>query len=680
MSVMAKTITSWKLNLVQPLILRLCNKRNRIPCINIMSKRTLFILQRFSKQYKHFFLYQKQMQAFMSDIKPVKLPCIKSLPEHVQMHRILENSIHYSNTIMQPIKTKISITSDKMETIRNTDWSSESPESCYHALKKLAHCYLNGFQFDNETYDKILEACRMKLHDLNDSQIQNIMQYLIVLNNVLKPLSSYSNFIFAISKQCLKRFFSSDIREMLFMISGFYLIEAYTSAYMWRALRKLGSKCYRLTAKNLVQFLLYLSVSNVSDINMFDIECYLDECINDLTGNEIGIAARGFFMNETKIHLVSLMKKIITVAGNKIQIMDNVCVGAVMKLIRYSDCSESRIAVRDMLILLRPEIKRLPLISLTHISHVAGGLRVYDKILLDDIAKRVENEFESARLKDIERIIYALCTVTPGTQYQDTCYKIVDKLLLSYKTVRANEISYFPTSLLRILQFLSYKNIYPEQLFAEVMDPKFVQTIHRNNIKYLSDELLRLHCSIIIERPNYTGPFLSHEVYSCLIKKHCHRIDVANRHNTVKVHNELMYLLKDKLGLNTYIDFVLPHFSFNYVVLGFDEHNNSVDVEPILSTMKRGTIKRVDTDDLKKLQWKILIPLTKRNKVIGYDGYTSHVYTIFRQLKAIGYTPRLVNCFEWEEFTTDDARCKYLHQLIFDKNDSDHMEKQSLLG
>lgn len=49
---------------------------------------------------------------------------------------------------------------------------------------------------------------------------------------------------------------------------------------------------------------------------------------------------------------------------------------------------------------------------------------------------------ETARIKDIERIIYGICTVTPMTDYySNVCYKLLNEIILTYKTVRASEIN-----------------------------------------------------------------------------------------------------------------------------------------------------------------------------------------------------------------------------------------------
>lgn len=96
------------------------------------------------------------------------------------------------------------------------------------------------------------------------------------------------------------------------------------------------------------------------------------------------------------------------------------------------------------------------------------------------------------------------------------------------------------------------------------------------------------------------------------------------------------------MGINIYIDYVLPHYPNREIILGMDKYNNSVDIEPILSAMQTGTIKSVKNDELQNISWKILMILSYHGKILGHDGCSGYVQRQFRQLKAIGYQPILV--------------------------------------
>lgn len=79
----------------------------------------------------------------------------------------------------------------------------------------------------------------------------------------------------------------------------------------------------------------------------------------------------------------------------------------------------------------------------------------------------------------------------------------------------------YPISLVRILIFLTIKNIYAPELIQHVFDPTFIKKTYKNNLKLLTNEWLILHCSVKIELPYYEGPLLTDNMYEYLIQVQC---------------------------------------------------------------------------------------------------------------------------------------------------------------
>lgn len=90
--------------------------------------------------------------------------------------------------------------------------------------------------------------------------------------------------------------------------------------------------------------------------------------------------------------------------------------------------------------------------------------------------------------------------------------------------------------------------------------------------------------------------------------------------------------------MDVHIDYILPHYPSRDIIFGLDEHNNHVDVEPILSSMPFGTLKYVNSDKLNKIKWYVLYLLPLTTKVVGHNGYIRPVYRKMKELKALGYT------------------------------------------
>lgn len=50
------------------------------------------------------------------------------------------------------------------------------------------------------------------------------------------------------------------------------------------------------------------------------------------------------------------------------------------------------------------------------------------------------------------------------------------------------------------------------------MEPEYVTKAYKYNLSLLSNEFLIIDCSLKIELPDYTGPFLDDKIYKYLVK------------------------------------------------------------------------------------------------------------------------------------------------------------------
>lgn len=96
------------------------------------------------------------------------------------------------------------------------------------------------------------------------------------------------------------------------------------------------------------------------------------------------------------------------------------------------------------------------------------------------------------------------------------------------------------------------------------------------------------------------------------------------------------------MGINVYIDYILPHYPSREIIFGMDKYNNSINIESILSAMETNTIKSVKSNKLDNINWKILFILSNLGNVLGHNDYNGYIQRQLRQLKTIGYEPILV--------------------------------------
>ncbi|CAK9825821.1 hypothetical protein ANTRET_LOCUS3758 [Anthophora retusa] len=589
-----------------------------------------------------------------------------SVPEHKCIHAMFVNSINYKNSVLSPISRIQKVSKEDLEYMYAIDWSSQNTETIFSAIKKLVYCHLNGSQFEIPLYDQILQATVSSLPQFSDNEIKLIMQYLIMLVDKTKETVTQKNLLKALNEECIKRFFRVDIDEMLLICDAFYQLGDYTSNYLWRALRKLSSKVHKLSGKNVVQLLFLANISKSTGLlNMFEIECQLEECMYELSGNEIGIIARGFFLSKKKVKSRNLMTKMMKRVLDSVDTMDSNTLSAFMKLVRYTQCVYCQPTFQDLITSLHPKISYLSLKCLMQTMHACAALRLYDKFLIDRILERTVNEVKSIRIKDIERIMFAISSITPPTKYYtDVCHELKNEIISTYQTGRAIEIQKFASTFGSIAMHLAIKDIYVPEMIQYIFNPEFIKKMYRKDLKLLKNDLLYLNCCVKIDMPDYKGPFLNESICQYLMKKYTLVDDVFEKYNKIKLQTEIVFLCKNNLGINPYVDYILPSHSQRYIILGLDENGKCIDVEPILSKMPLNTIKYVNIDELKKIKWKILFVIPSVVRIKGYDGVHGNMRKNIQHLKTIGYTPILICETEWE-FYTDEEKVNYLNQSIF---------------
>ncbi|XP_076303366.1 uncharacterized protein LOC143221763 [Lasioglossum baleicum] len=668
MSVIVNRILNCRRGNVRKLFdLRLYKQSSHVPCSNNeWNKRNFITLQRFPEEHERFLVYRTSTNiAYNQDEPPRNV--VGKLSEHRQMHKYLQESSNYTETIVPPIKSTFIVSADEVETIVNMNWTQESSLTCLNAMKKLAHYHLNGSCLLDEMYENILNNLTTKLSAFSDKEIHMLMPYLIVMNSKWLEMKPYASFTKELSKQCMQRFFSADIKELLFTIDAFYQLQLYSAQYMWRSLRKVASKMFKLSGKEMIQVLFYMSMCKAPNLQMFELECQLLEKLSEVSADELGIACRGFFMSRRKIQNSQLVEQIMEKVTNNVFTMQDLTLAAVMKQMRYSANLNIQDELNKFLVQFRSDMENRSLLLLMHVAQTMASLRVYDPVVMKHISDRLEKEFSTARLKDIERILYAICTISPSSEYRDACKRILDLLLSTYKTVRANEFMQHPKVIFHILTYLSYKKIYSEELLRFIFEPAYLINAHKNNMWYLTSDFLILACTVEIELPNYTGPLLNDELRTCLVKKFCARESVDEGYAYLRFRTELLYMCKEVFGPDVHFDYILPHYYISDVIIGFDEQNKCVPAQPILSEIPNGTIKRVPN-----IKWKILVPLSYHSRVMNHDEYSGPVRARLRQLQSIGYIPIPLYKVEWDKYESKEEKCSYLEKLVLEHEPVDY--------
>ncbi|XP_014484768.1 PREDICTED: uncharacterized protein LOC106749627 [Dinoponera quadriceps] len=622
-------------------------------------------------------LVQSSTQGVEPDDRHETVSKSEIMGENDYAHRLFLNSYKYAKSMMLRNTAHAEVSNEKAKELLEQDWSQKIGNELLSAVKKLSYnISYNDERIDEHLYKNAFVAMHNNHQKLNDQDLITLTRYLVPFCQYLIKEPFCQQFYKQLNLECVKRFMNLSVNNMLALCDTFYeMAHSYKSEYIWYAIRKLGNKPQKLAPHHLIQVLFFLNVCRKLPINMYELEYHLEQCFDELTINEVGVAALGFFKTGTKIKSHWLLSRLMTRTIAELNYTDTVSIGAIAKLIRYSMQLTEINKLKELIDAIVPIESRLTLMTLNHIAHASTRVSLYHEELINTIIKRLNNELTTARIKDFERLIFYLTcfNVDPN---KSVYHNVIQELRAAWYTSRAQEIQQFPYVISRLLIFLSYVNLYPTDLIERVMASQFIHNMTTGKYYLVSQGYMVLDYSLQVEVPEYSGPFLREPLRDYLFKRYFLNFKSAesSRANILLTHvlqtcQEMFNNTSDIL-----VDQLLPHFMTRDITFALDEQNRLVSIKDYMSKFEPGEIKRISEEDRKNIRWIVLI--------MGYQGvlikHTNETVTRLpigllaariRQLAKIGYTPILVSHVEWEKCETQEERYNYIRQLLF-QNDA----------
>nr|XP_050850124.1 FAST kinase domain-containing protein 5, mitochondrial isoform X1 [Vespula vulgaris] len=587
------------------------------------------------------------------------------ITENQYARQYLQHSIHFNETIVPQRKVEVIVTDEEAEKLLNRNWSTVDTVEVVSAFRILSYNIINKSDDDvNEIrYKCILNALKENINNLTDNLLQEVLFNLLPFQKYLQDTKSFKDLIKLLDRHCEKQYKQWSINKMFLIADTFYCLDVYkNSNFIWKLLRKMNSKLNKLTPKNLVQLMFFVNINRKTPLNMYEVEVILEEHLNDLSINELGIIAMGFFKSKTKIKNPKLIKAIINRLICEINKADDITISALLKLIRYSMKYDEMINFKMLLDSIIPILSKLNLQCLMHIIHVYAKVHMYTKPLLDTVITRMYNEIKTARLKDIEKLTYALNIFSV-----DTTHPIYDKIIEEITSRLSNdktEIFKYPWMYVSILRYLAIRGVFPLHLIKLAMDPSFINL--RTDAYILGWEHSLLEYYLKIEKPEYTGPFLSEGILLTSTKRQWEIMQMNRKSMIDKIFTEIVYVLKEIIlnDINLYTGRILPHSVKNHVVFGLDEKQNFISAESILSKIPDINIKRIDDTFPKNVKWIVLVVVHYKHTIRETNEPTGIIVAKLRQLKHIGYTPILITGNNWLKHSNIREKKDYLLHLI----------------
>lgn len=403
------------------------------------------------------------------------------LTENAYAHAVLESNPLYTATLAPRAIETEEVSDDEFQNMIRKDWDSQSAESVFIGFKKIVmFSSKKQHSVKEETFGGVVKALTQKCSQLNDNDLIGILAYLRQWPQAEKPYSqTYVELWNVVDKQCLLRMGNWDRSKLLFVADHWYLLNlGKKSEFMWHSTVRLSRRPEKLTSSQLVQCMFYINIRRKfpPHISVYDFEYSLENCLDQLTLDDLGILAMGFFKSKKPIRSQNLLTELMRRIINSVNTIHEITLTALLKVIRYSLEPTHDAVLFILMDKLVPNIKRVSQLCCTHIALLGTNIHLYHEGTINEIVQRFVNEIESSRLKDLERLAFALSLYNYEHKMEPSIYKLIAKELC--KSERAQEIEQHPRCLSCCLHFLSLQKIYLNEEISKVLDKNFIHAAY----------------------------------------------------------------------------------------------------------------------------------------------------------------------------------------------------------
>lgn len=354
------------------------------------------------------------------------------------------------------------------------NYSEKSANELVRSFKALSyHCLQTESCISSEVFDDFIKNLINKVPNFDDDQL---MQVLADLERFPQTNNAYSrNFLElwrALDEMSLERLRHWSNQTILQMCNLWLKLNlSKLSDFNGKALIKVCRRVDRLPTKVLVETMFYLTVCR-KKIPMIDIETKFNQVFGELNVNEIGIISLAFFKTETKIRNFELIDKMYEKVIKEAATISDITLVNILKTLRYSsDPTHARQLVKMSEALL-PRVDSISIIACLHIALLGTNLQYCHQELFEAIVLRFNRDLKKTRLKDIERISFALGLFnfkTDSGAEKELLWNIVGEL-----KSRVKEIMMYPKCLAANAHYLSVCGIHDVEIIKSVLKEEFI--------------------------------------------------------------------------------------------------------------------------------------------------------------------------------------------------------------
>ncbi|XP_024945660.1 uncharacterized protein LOC107272639 isoform X2 [Cephus cinctus] len=313
----------------------------------------------------------------------------------------------------------------------------------------------------------------------------------------------------------------------------------------------------------------------------------------------------------------------------------------------------------------------------THKYNIAKSPKLLPIISEDEAAKLIqenwnfmssekfEQNIDVIRMKDIERILYVMTIFNYDIShpFYKKCIKELNR------PEREEEINNFGKAFICALHYMSMANLYPKNLIEKALAKDFILQAYGKDVHKINREALFLDRSVEVELPDYTGPRLEAGTWKSVAQKNRWTLKMKQNQMTNNADTLLLDVLKtckEIFGFDSavVVDQTLPHYTKPDIYICLDGNKKPIPVEPLLTELPFGSIKRAPEINLSNSQWIAIIVGGPNCYIRNTTQYCGLIASKLRQLRQIGYTPIMIPYFRWFDLPNEEAKKDFIQNFV----------------
>lgn len=593
-------------------------------------------------------------------------------------HSVLERNPAYSHTVLkfdeQEFKKKYATSEEDFNNIiSRIDWGSVTPDETLMSFIKAGvytATHLN-VPLSDSRFKNLSQGFVSKCKDLTDDQLVESLLSLSVWPQSESVMEE--NFLHvwkAIDAQLLERYYNWDINKRLYIIDVWYNLKlTRLSEFVFLVTMRLSRKVLKLSPSQLIQTLFYMNTARkISPVtSMFEFEYMLEQYVDKLSLEELGVAATGFFKSKNRIKSSGLLMTIINRVIKDIDNIPDITLAAIVKLIRYSPKSALAVKIEQLLDILAARMDSHGLLSNIHILLMANSLNIFHENAITKVVDQFLQKPSAVRLKDIEKLVLTLSRYNFIPPSSPDILSVIVKEVQSPE--REKECDFYPECLARVLYYLSLMKVYPVNLIRGVLNPEWILKTYGKN-KYVIDRAIvmldynvQLECN---EKNLSTVPAVDLEYWCKRYSKFIPGESSAKMSPFDRFLNELLINAENIFGSKEkYLcHYLLPHHDKADIAFCLDNNNKPL---PIPKDMKSIPYFKGVVKPTKPGNWRCIVAASRSMYIINRRELVGEYYVKIRQLKILGYEPVVVSLFDWYNLQPEQKE-SFLRDKIFTRN------------